>query len=337
MPPPDRQRQGGDKGKPPARKVGQRTGQKAGQKAGQRRDEPARKVSAAKPIPEPPRRKGWGSVARKGGRVVTEDAETASEVWRKAITRARDHPPKPPAGDWAPEEWIDEGPVVAAPKAAPARRQAPDRPTRLPGQVAEELVKVGGSRRAPRLEQRLADATRAYERDRYTDARRMLRRLSDEAPAAPAVRELHGLTLYRMGKWADAIKELQAFASLSGSFDQHPTLADCYRALGRHPQVEALWDELRQASPSAELVTEGRIVAAGSLADRGDLAGAIRLLEKARLDVRRPRPHHLRLWYALADLYERAGDVPKARQLFRRVLDHDRAFFDVAERAQNLA
>jgi tetratricopeptide (TPR) repeat protein len=94
---------------------------------------------------------------------------------------------------------------------------------------------------------------------------------------------------------------------------------------------------LRQASPSAELVTEGRIVAAGSLADRGDLAGAIRLLEKARLDVRRPRPHHLRLWYALADLYERAGDVPKARQLFRRVLDHDRAFFDVAERAQTLA
>ena len=33
--------------------------------------------------------------------------------------------------------------------------------------------------------------------------------------------------------------------------------------------VEELWDELRQASPSAELVMEGRIVMAGSLADRG--------------------------------------------------------------------
>ena len=165
----------------------------------------------------------------------------------------------------------------------------------------------------------------------------MLRQLSDEAPAAAAVRELHGLTLYRMGKWADAIKELQAFTSLTGSYDQHPTLADCYRALGRHAQVEALWDELRQASPSAELVAEGRIVAAGSLADQNDLAGAIRLLERSKLDVRRPREHHLRQWYALADLYERAGDVPTARQWFGRVVAADRNFFDAAERAQGLA
>jgi tetratricopeptide (TPR) repeat protein len=318
MPAPDRQRKGVGKGKPADRK-------------------PTRKVSAAKPIPEPPKRKGWGSVARKGGRVVTEDAETASEVWRKAVTRARENPPAPPAA-WQREEWIDEGPVAAKAAPVPARKRAPsDRPSKLPSPVKAELAKAGGSRRAPRLEQRLADATRAYERDRYTDARRMLKRLADEAPAAPAVRELHGLTLYRMGKWADAIKELQAFASLSGSYDQHPTMADCYRALGRHAQVKALWDELRQASPSAELVAEGRIVAAGSLADRGDLAGAIRLLERGRPDVRRPRPHHLRLWYALGDLYERAGDVPKARELFQRVLREDRSFFDVAERAQGLA
>jgi hypothetical protein len=101
--------------------------------------------------------------------------------------------------------------------------------------------------------------------------------------------------------------------------------------------VEALWDELRQASPGAELVAEGRIVMAGDLADRGDLAGAIRLLERSKLDVRRPRPHHIRLWYAIADLYERAGDVPQARQWFSRVVAADRGFFDAAERAQNLA
>ena len=34
--------------------------------------------------------------------------------------------------------------------------------------------------------------------------------------------------------------------------------------------AQALWAELREVSPSAELVTEGRIVAAGSLADRGE-------------------------------------------------------------------
>ena len=61
------------------------------------------------------------------------------------------------------------------------------------------------------------------------------------------------------------------------------------------------------------------------------------MLERSKLDVRRPRPHHLRLWYAVADLYERAGDVPKARQWFVRVVSADRSFFDAAERAQNLA
>jgi tetratricopeptide (TPR) repeat protein len=83
-------------------------------------------------------------------------------------------------------------------------------------------------------------------------------------------------------------------------------------------------------------VTEGRIVAAGSLADRGDIRGAIRLLEKAPRPRRRPRLHHLRLWYALADLYERAGDLPRARELFRLVLDADPRFGDVPERLAGL-
>ncbi len=48
----------------------------------------------------------------------------------------------------------------------------------------------------------------------------------------------------------------------------------------RTRRVDELWDELRQASPSAELVVEGRIVMAGMMADRGDLPGAIRLLEQ---------------------------------------------------------
>ena len=43
------------------------------------------------------------------------------------------------------------------------------------------------------------EAAHAYERDRYQDAARMLRRLADSVPASPAVRELHGLALYSDG------------------------------------------------------------------------------------------------------------------------------------------
>jgi tetratricopeptide (TPR) repeat protein len=197
--------------------------------------------------------------------------------------------------------------------------------------VADELER-SDRRLAPKLEARLSDAIRAYERDRYQDARRILRPLAESTPDAPAVRELYGLTLYRMSRWADALKELQAFHGLSGSYDQYPVMADCFRALRRWKAVEQTWDQLREASPSAEVVTEGRIVMAGALADRGRLAEAIRLLERQGPEVKRPRLHHLRTWYALADLYERAGELPRARALFTTVLRHDHDFADVAER-----
>jgi len=182
------------------------------------------------------------------------------------------------------------------------------------------------------------EAARAFERERYADARHILRPVAEQAQGSPSVRELYGLTLYRLGKWREAAKELEAFHALSGgSVEQHPVLADTYRALRRWDDVERLWDELRAASPSAELVTEGRIVMAGALADQGDTRGAIGLLERGPVDARRPQWHHLRLWYALADLYERAGDIPHARELFGRIRARDAGFADVAERLAGLA
>ena len=44
------------------------------------------------------------------------------------------------------------------------------------------------------------------------------------------------------------------------------------------------------------------------------------------------REHHLRQWYALADLYDRSGDVPQARRLFREVLANQPGFADAEER-----
>ncbi|HMC51829.1 MAG TPA: tetratricopeptide repeat protein [Acidimicrobiales bacterium] len=211
--------------------------------------------------------------------------------------------------------------------------------SRLPDAVAEELA---GAARAPKvkgLPQRMAEAVRAYERDRYDDARRMLRRLAEEAPSAPAVRELYGLALYRMGRWRDAIQELEEFHVLTGSYDQHPVLADCNRAVGDTDRVAELWAELRVASPAGGVVAEGRLVAAGAMADGGDLQGATRLLERserARGSSKHAGVERLRTWYALADLYERAGDIPRARDLFHRVLDHDPGLYDVAERLASL-
>lgn len=179
-------------------------------------------------------------------------------------------------------------------------------------------------------------ARRAFERERYQEARGVLAPLAQEAPGAAAVRELLGLTLYRLERWRAAATELEAYRTLTGSPDLLPVLADCYRALRRYNRVRQVWAELREASPSAEVVAEGRIVAAGALADQGDLKGALVLLEQVPTTPKRVRPDHLRQWYVLADLYDRAGDAPRARALFQRIQHVDPAFADVSARLSTL-
>jgi hypothetical protein len=68
------------------------------------------------------------------------------------------------------------------------------------------------------------------------------------------------------------------------------------------------------------------------LADRGDLDGAIALLGPGGKSLRRPDTCHLRQWYALGDLYERAGELPRARELFERVASFTTELFDVEDR-----
>ena len=96
--------------------------------------------------------------------------------------------------------------------------------------------------------------------------------------------------------------------------------------------------ELRQGSPDPEVLSEGRLVLAGTRADSGDLAGAVTLLVEAgagRL-VRNPAERHLRQWYVLGDLMERSGDLAKARELFLRIAAVDPDAYDVADRLESL-
>ncbi len=230
------------------------------------------------------------------------------------------------------ETWIREGEEAKPRPAAGGGRDSRRRPRSLPPGVARELAGTRGRVAGTRLERRLGEAVRAYESDRYREAAGILRSLVGSAPDSPSIRELYGLTLYRQGKWREAIRQLDRHFELTGSFDQYPVLADCHRALGHDHRAMELWEELRQASPSGELVAEGRMVVAGMMADSGDVKGAISLMRRARLDVRHPRDHHLRQTYVLADLYERAGDIPRARELFRRLMERDPDLTDASER-----
>lgn len=200
----------------------------------------------------------------------------------------------------------------------------------------DRLVRRLGTAKADRALARFADATQAFSEDRLEDARSQLKPVVDLLPDEPAVRELHGLTLYRLGRWRQAVTELEAFADRTGSTDQHPVLADCHRAMGHHRKVAELWEDLGAASPDAATIAEGRIVYAGSLADRGDLAAAIKVLEAGSLGSKDLKDHHLRMRYALGDLYDRAGEHQAARRQFEAVARQVPDFFDVRERLDHL-
>lgn len=270
---------------------------------------------------------GWGGVARRGAAKLAEDDRGAG---RSGVRPAEATPPE---RSW--EHWVREPePASSGPVPSEERRPAEEEP--LPEEVQSELRGTGG-RRAASYIARLSAATRAYGRDRYEEALRILVELAREVPEAASVRELAGLTFYRLGRWRQAVRHLRAFSDLTGSLDQYPVLADCERALGHHKAVEHLWEELRSASAGAELTSEGRLVMAGSLSDRGLLAEAIALLQAHAKPLRHPAERHLRTWYALADLYEKAGDLPRARALFSHVAAHDPSLGDAKDRAEALS
>ncbi len=298
-------------------------------------------------------RTGWGGVARRG----------AAKVDPARGRRSGIQPPKPlPEDDDGVvpterrsglepptrQEWILEGVEHEASRAVRRGAKKPSRAASTPknSQASESkrhestgeggFAKAVSPPRAKRLSQKLHDAAKAFDRERYVEVVSMLRPVVREAPSVVEARELLGLSYYRLGRWKEALRELKAFHTQTGSTEQHPVLADCARALGRHDEVRTYWDELCEVSPGADLVAEGRIVMAGSLADQGRLDEGVALLAKGRKSVKHPQERHLRLAYALADLQERAGDVPAARRGFQWLDEQSPGFGDVRERLASL-
>jgi len=238
------------------------------------------------------------------------------------------------------EQWIDEGSIRAEAAAATARAGrdgGPRKPPEIdPEVVAEIHAGSADPRRAARLTERLAAASGALDRERFDDARRMVASVVRELPMLAAGHEINGLALYRTGKWRQAAQSLELARQIHVDPALLPVLADCYRALKRWSDVEAVWRELRELSPTHEVMAEGRIIAAGALADQGDLKGAIALVNQAQKPLKKVREHHLRQWYVLADLLDRAGDTVGATRWFREIAAHDSDFVDVRERLRAL-
>ncbi len=250
---------------------------------------------------------------------------------------------------WERDRWIDDGPLRDVASDAVDRAQRDDasttdavvagrtrKPAELDPDAAAEVDREAGSHRAGRYHERLTAAAEALDRGRFDDARRMVRPVLRDLPNVAMAHEIAGLSFYATGQWRKAVAELEIARTLDRSVRHHPVLADCYRALKRYDTVAELWADLKSASPEPNVMAEGRIVAAGALADQGDVRAALRVLDRARDVPKKVREHHLRQWYVLADLLDRSGDIVEARRFFGLVAQHDSEFADVVQRLASL-
>lgn len=211
------------------------------------------------------------------------------------------------------------------------------RPT-LPNDVVSELRHASRAGKADAAIARLERAAQLLERGDAPGAASEAQKAKDLAPRSAAVREILGLAFYQLDRFREALTEMQAYRRMSGRADQNHIIADCLRALGRPDRAVPLAEEAlsSRGTPLAARV-ESVIVAASALADQGKFDQGLGLLRRVRTRDDIAGPEVIRVWYVIGDLLERAGRPQEAVREFRKILRHDVAAYDVAERVAQLS
>ena len=312
-----------------------------------RRGEPSKSNARAE-------QSGWGSVAKHGAIGATigqrnDEIEAAENERFNAEERAKFEKRQAKRDAKAARQddlrtqaqrAIDRGAMepyernAVGKKPVVERRPLPGRPPN-PRDITKEMTRLAGKQKGADSWRLFKRAAKEYQDDRFDDCLRTIKPLAKRFAEIVEVQELFGLCLYRLGRWDEAIEELEGFRDRSGTTEQNPVLMDCHRAVGNWADVDELWSELGEHSPSPELMAEGRIVMAGAYGDRGQYGDAIRLLEKGWKPPRQPEVHHLRRAYVLADFLERDGKIPKSRKLFGWIASKDASYLDAGERARS--
>jgi tetratricopeptide (TPR) repeat protein len=137
------------------------------------------------------------------------------------------------------------------------------------------------------------------------------------------VREAVGESAYAAGRFKEALAELKAARRISGSPAYLPMMADCERALGRPERAL----EISRDPAISDLDEAGQvemvIVEAGARRDMGDVAAALRTLDRRELRSRSRAEWAPRLRYAYADTLLAAGRAAEAREWFERAAGVD--------------
>jgi tetratricopeptide (TPR) repeat protein len=208
----------------------------------------------------------------------------------------------------------------------------------LPAEALDELRETARPYAVADAARALADAVVALSEDGDPEAAvKAARAAKRAAPRSASVREALGIALYQIGDFRAARTELAAAQRISGRGDHDAMLADIERALGRPERAIAIFERSDRKLMEQDTAAELLLVAASAYGDLGQPAAGVALIRRHARWPAELADHHLRLAYAEGALAEQAGDLPRARAAFTRVLQADPDFHDAAERLDRLA
>ena len=264
------------------------------------------------------RRTGGGTARRPGGKRPQPAGRKKAGTGRPGRKPARATGSRPARGGKPPSRRSGQG-TRRRPNRGPERK-APHSgvgPDNLPRWMREEIRRATHSDRQAAVLRVFAEAVDSFAKDEFGAAWRKLYEAKNLSPRSSAVRELMGLSAYRLGKWREALAELRAYRRFTGDTTHMPVEMDVLRALERDFDVEKTWVRFRELGGNRPTEAEARVVFGSYLLDQGRADEAWEVTAPSRLP-RDARPYELRVWFVAArsalarDEVETAGKLATA-------------------------
>ncbi len=210
------------------------------------------------------------------------------------------------------------------PEGPPARKRwSPDGD--LPKWIQEEVSRVTPKPRIQPALELLHTAAKAFAAAKYGKALRDLEAAKELTPRTATVRELLGLSAYRLGLWDQALRELRTFRRLTGETTHMPVEMDVLRALERPADVEEVWTAFRRIGGDRDTEREARVVYGSFLLDTGNEKLAWQITNPKRIG-NKPEESELRVWFVAARAAARLGDARTSRRLYEAIQSADPGF-----------
>lgn len=191
-------------------------------------------------------------------------------------------------------------------------------PDNLPRWMREEIRLTTRKDRQTFALKVIAEGIDEYGDENFEAAFRKLAKAKQLSPRSPSVRELLGLSAYRLERWGEALAELRAYRRIAGDTSYMPAEMDSLRALGRDADVEKTWKRFGELGGSRPAEAEARVVYGAFLLDRGRPAEAWAVTRTSRLPANAPL-YELRRWFIAARAALEIGDAEAAGKLARAV------------------